>query len=368
MTTSAAEEMTITQQGARYALGKGADFYGVSDTLVPGTPLVASFPMTAEGWFSARRRFEALEHPSDAPIDGRAIPVVAGRAMARPAALILGGVVLGAIGLFPGYFGASSLSSAGDLLLPHLFYLVGWALTGVLLLRGRGSSVAVSLFGAGLGAASLGFFVADVGTVASSPAISAGAGLYLALFGWAACTAGSVTSLFLEWKRRETRGRLVWRDPALLPAAVAIAGLVVTFALPWDSYRLSAAATGRIETFTAGNAFSNPGAVIAGDLVVMIAVAVLLGLAFAWRPVRMGAALSAGVIVVLLAQLFSAVAQPAPSLGAFGVPPAVAIQDQVHLTAGYTAWFYLYGAAIALLAVIGAWTMVRSEGRERQLP
>ncbi len=46
---------------------------------------------------------------------------------------------------------------------------------------------------------------------------------------------------------------------------VAALGVAATFAPAWDSFTLRTAAS-QSQTLTAGNAFANPGAVIAGDV------------------------------------------------------------------------------------------------------
>ena len=72
---------------------------------------------------------------------------------------------------------------------------------------------------------------------------------------------------------------------------VVLAGLGVAaaFAPAWDSYLLRTAA-GESQFLTEGNAFSNPGLVIAGNVAVMVALAAVVIVAALWRPVRRGGA------------------------------------------------------------------------------
>jgi hypothetical protein len=354
---SVLEEMTITQQGLRYALGRDSDGYAVLDTAAGGTTVVARFPLTAQGWFSARREFERLEQPPSAtsPITMQS-SVVPGSMNVR-AAVILAGVTIGTTGLFPSYFSGVSLASHVDQLLPHLVYLLGWAVAGILLLTPRLARVG-AVGAVGLSVMSFSFFVTDVGTAVSSSAQSGGPGLYLSLVGWALCAGGSFAAL-VSTHDATSRNSLHLHERLLIPGLIVVVGAAITFALPWDSYHLLAAATGQSESFTAGYAFSNPGAILIGELITMAAMVVLLGLALAWRPIVTGTALFVGAMVPLVAQLFSALLQPAPSLAQFGVSAAVASQDQVHLSAGYTPWFYLYCAAIGLLVIAGGWMVAK---------
>ena len=82
-------------------------------------------------------------------------------------------------------------------------------------------------------------------------------------------------------------------------------GVAAAFAPAWDSFTLRTAA-GQSQSLTAGNAFSNPGLVIAGDVAVMLALAAVVFAAALWRPVRHGAVLLAGAGIAMAAQAISA--------------------------------------------------------------
>src|SRR4029077_15376473 len=109
------------------------------------------------------------------------------------------------------------------------------------------------------------------------------------------------------------------------------------FAPSWDSFTLRTAA-GQVQTVTAGNAFSNPGLVIAGDVAVMIAFAAAVIAAARWRPARRGAVLLAGAAAPMVAQAISAVVQvgSTPGPAQFGIPPATARQLGITISAGLT--------------------------------
>ena len=78
---------------------------------------------------------------------------------------------------------------------------------------------------------------------------------------------------------------------------------------------------------TAGYAFANPGPVIAGDVVVMVALVAVVVVAALWRPARLGWALADRCLLIpMVAQAISALIQAGQpvSPASFGYSPAVA--------------------------------------------
>jgi hypothetical protein len=138
---------------------------------------------------------------------------------------------------------------------------------------------------------------------------------------------------------------------------LAAIGTAAAFAPSWDRYVLSAATTGRSQTITAGNAFDNPGMVIAGDVAVMAAIVAMAALAVLWRPARQGALLLAGAIVPLAAQAVSAliqVSQPvSPSM--FGISASEASAAGLRISLGVTPIFWVYIVFVISLIVSCAW-------------
>ena len=126
-----------------------------------------------------------------------------------------------------------------------------------------------------------------------------------------------------RWSNPVTR-RIVL---ALTLAVLAAIGVAITFAPSWDSYTLRTA-SGAVHSLTAGNAFSNPGAVIAGDVLVMVAL----------------------VLVAALAQLGEGV-----SSAQFGISSNEAQQLGLSISQGLTAWFWFYCLFVVALAVICGW-------------
>ena len=132
-------------------------------------------------------------------------------------------------------------------------------------------------------------------------------------------------------------------------------GAAAAFAPSWDSYVLKTAA-GVTESLTAGNVFSNPGPIIAGNLAVMIAFVAVVVAAVLWRPVLEGAALLSGAVVPMVAQAISAFVQlgehVSPTM--FGISPSAAQQSGLTITSGVTLAFWIYCAFVLALIAGGA--------------
>jgi hypothetical protein len=99
--------------------------------------------------------------------------------------------------------------------------------------------------------------------------------------------------------------------------------------------------------------------VIAGNVAVMVALALVVIAAALWRPVRHGAVLLAGATVPMVAQAISAlvqVGQP-PSPAQFGFTPAQASQIGLTISAGLTPAFWIYCVFVVVLVVSCAWML-----------
>src|SRR6202011_2198859 len=136
------------------------------------------------------------------------------------------------------------------------------------------------------------------------------------------------------------------RGSALGPLVLLVLaglGVAAAFAPAWDSYTLRTAA-GQSQFVTAGNAFSNPGPVIAGDGAVMVALAAVVIAAALWRPVRHGAVLLAGAAIPMAAQAISALIQAGEGTSStqFGISPAQASQIGLTISSGLTPAFWIY--------------------------
>lgn len=376
------ESVTISHRGSKYEIGSGHGFYGI--WLMQNRAQVELWPQTPQGWQEAWSRFVAIEAPESimavnsgpaapppppasvvreaaTPVtevrDGSAPRFVAGAPLFVAAALLVIGVVIGVIGLFPGYLGGASLASQSDQLVPHLIYLAGWAASAALLVwRGAAWRPAVgALVAVGVSAVTFGMYFADLGTVFADGVRLYGAGLLLSLIGWLACAAGSVVAVLFA--RPGSPRRLKGRESVLVFALTAFAGLgaAIAFAPSWDSFRLTTP-SGLDTTVTQGNAFSNPGWVIVGDIAVMAVLVALIVVAGLWQPIKLGAALLAGATIPLLAQAISAIVQiqtPASPLQ-FGIAPAEAQRAGLTISSGLTPAFWVYCAFILALMLITA--------------
>jgi len=248
-------------------------------------------------------------------------------------------------------------------LIPHVSYLAVWALAAVLLVTGTASRAKRARIGALLAAgsavATFGFFFADAGTAIAEGGHVIGAGLVLSLAGWLLAAAGAVVAMAGVRPVHSGESGLQ-RVRIALPIVAAALGTAIAFAPSWDSYNLQTA-SGQSTTVVLGNAFSNPGAVIAGNVAVMVGLVLVAVAAAFWRPVVTGAALLAGAIVPMLAQFVSALVQVGEATPAsqFGISPAQASEAQLHITSGLTATFTVFSVFLAALIVLWAGMFVK---------
>jgi hypothetical protein len=389
------DKAVISHRGEKYEIGRGKRFYGIWVVGSPYDAPVDRWPENRDGWHQAWARFATIEVPGTITAVTRArkgLPLGLGRRTAdggsatgdpaaadRPVAgtrsrrgtavlvgeaLLVLGVALGLAGLFPAYEGSKSLLSQSAQVIPHLCYVIGWALTAALvaLSVARPSNAARlgALFGLGLSAVTFGLFLADLGEVTSG-GVALGSGLVVSLLGWLACTAGSALALGANAGPSGQPSQPVrpGRGHAGPLALLVLAGIgtAAAFAPSWDSYVLTFATQGTAQTITSGNAFDNPGVVIAGNVAVMAAVVAVAVVAALWRPARQGALLLAGAIVPLAAEVVSAMiqaGQPAtPAM--FGISPAQASALGLTISSGLTGIFWVYLVFVISLLVSCAW-------------
>jgi hypothetical protein len=311
-----------------------------------------------------------------------------GTALLAGEGLLALGVVLGLAGLFPGYMGGQSLLSQWEQVVPHLCYVIGWMVTAALVAlnvaRPGNTARLGALFGLGLSAVTFGLFIADLGQVVSG-GLTLGSGLVVSLLGWAACTAGAALALKATAQRPAQFAPAPWSQapwsqapwsqapwsqagrsgPArpgrgnagpLALLVLAAIGTAAAFAPSWDSYTLATAA-GTSQTITAGNAFDNPAMVIAGNVIVMLALVAVAALAAVWRPARQGALLLAGAIVPLAAQVPAAMIQAGQQAtpAMFGISSSQAAAAGLTISSGLTGIFWVFFVFVISLIVSCAW-------------
>jgi hypothetical protein len=405
------EKAVISHRGEKYEIGRGKRFYGIWVVGAPYEAPVDRWPETRDGWEQAWTRFATVEVPGTiapvpskrsglgamlksrraaaagpGPADGSAADAATagrrgGTALLVGEGLLVLGVVLGLAGLFPAYLGGQSLLSQGDQVVPHLCYVIAWAISaGPIALsvsRPRAARLG-ALFALGLSVVTFGLFFSDVGEVVSGGA-SLGTGLVVSLLGWLACTAGAAIALVAScrdtdsarpgpagvtgatqpecgWPAKPSRSHL---GPLALLVLAGI-GTAAAFAPSWDSYTLVSSTLGTTQTITEGNAFSYPGIMIAGEVVVMVAVVAVAALAALWRPARQGALLLAGAIVPLAAQAVSALIQASgPATPAtLGIPAAQVSEYGLTVpSSGVTPIFWVYCIFVVGLVVSCAWLL-----------
>ena len=340
------KNVTTLYRGARYELRRGQGCYGIWPAGEPQALPFERWPETPEGWYGAWSRFASIEVPGTiAQVREGAVPVMTRTRQLVAVALLAIGVGCGIAGLFPSYVGGASLASTAEELVPHAIYLAVWTASAGLILLGGARLRVGALLGLGTSIVTFGFFFADAAAIAGGGAHLA-AGLVLGLAGWLACTAGSAVALQLP-----PAGVLSRPDGhetgAVLALVLAALGAAIAFAPSWDSFTLKTAA-GVTQSITEGNAFANPGLVIAGDVAVMVALVAVAVVAALWRPVRLGAALLAGAIIPMAAEAISAIVQLSEPISPtmFGILPAAAAQAGLTISAGLTPAFWIYCAFV----------------------
>ena len=156
------------------------------------------------------------------------------------------------------------------------------------------------------------------------------------------------------WPARPTRAHA---GPLALLVLAGI-GTAAAYFPSWDSYTVTQASTGTTQTYILGNAFSEPGVMIAGSVAVMVAVVAVAALAALWRPARQGALLLAGAVVPLAAQAISALLQiKQPAFDVFGLTQAEAKAYGVTIASGMAPIFWVYVVFVIALLVSCAWLL-----------
>ena len=280
-------------------------------------------------------------------------------------ALVAAGV-LAVLALFPRYyqFGASStsLTDTADQIVPTCVVAAGWLVAAALVGSRRLPLMLAGAFGAaGLALADLGLRAADVARL-SAGGTGAGAGLWLLTAAWGAGLLGAGLALLGAQRAGGLRDLLTLRrdsqaaDRSVMAAmAVAAVVLAVAFFPSWDRYVVTSPLNPAFSaSFTAGDAFKNPGLVIAGNVWAGAAFGLLPIAALFVRQRRLGAALAAGVLVSALSQVLSAAVQTMETPDPQQLLPANILQTNPSVSLHLTGWFDAEFAALLVLAVLAA--------------
>jgi hypothetical protein len=271
------------------------------------------------------------------------------------AGLLAAGVVLGIIGLFPNYLGGS-IASRPDQLVPHAIYLAAWTASALLIASGAARQRIGALLGLGTSVVTFGLLAADLATALSAHAPTGG--MWPTLLGWLLATAGAAAGYNRAAAGAPAKPRAQETGP-LFMLLLAGLGTAAAFAPSWDKFTITAS-NGVSRTITAGNAFANPGLVIAADVLVMAALVAVVAVAALWRPARLGAALLAGATIPMAVQAISALVQLGESSPAeqVGLSPSQAAGAGLTVTAGPTAVFWVYCIFVGALIACCAWLLL----------
>jgi hypothetical protein len=367
------DDVAIWYRGMNYQLGRGRHGYGIWPVTGQAEYPLEQWPETPQGWAAAWSRFTAIEHPAaivhlSSTVVSRPVVLASPGRSIGAAGLLAAGVACGVAGLFPAYLSGASLASDPTNLVPHVIYLATWLASGLLVASGGARRQVGALLGLGTSVVAFGYFFADLGTVISGTS-SLGPGLALGLIGWLLCTTGVAVAAWPPGLAGAPRWQLARRGrpaAALAVTALLAAGVAIAFAPSWDSYTLRTPSR-LIGTVTAGYIFSNPGPVIAGNIVVMVALVAVAAAAALWRPARLGAALLAGALIPMAAQAISAMIQVGQSVSPtqFGISPSRAAQVGLTITTGLTPAFWIYLALLVTLAGICAWLLIPARPRRQ---
>ncbi len=106
---------------------------------------------------------------------------------------------------------------------------------------------------------------------------------------------------------------------------------------------------------------------IFGNVAVMVALVAVAAAAALWQPTRLGAAVLAGALIPMVAQVISALVQvtQAVSPAQFGISPSRAAQAGLTITSGLTPAFWVYFALVIALMGMCAWMLIPARPRRQ---
>jgi ABC-type transport system involved in multi-copper enzyme maturation permease subunit len=286
--------------------------------------------------------------------------------------LILACVVLHVVAMTQTYFrGEGTLASQPDQAVLFSVIAASWALVFVVGLFGPARLAIAAGLAVGVAGTELGFRVTDVGTALKLGSSAVGTGLWLMAAGWVVGAVGTVLlaisvsvrkSANPQARRRSADGRYE-RTAGWIAAVGALAlATACLFLPPWDHYKLTATVTGNTKTVNLGNGLSGPWQIVVGNLIVVAALFVLPVVAIRMRRRSVGAAIVVGSLLILAAELASAVVQvdQPVSPASVGLDEGTARQLGVVITPTLTGWFALEAiAALVLVATILFWATAR---------
>jgi len=248
---------------------------------------------------------------------------------------------------------------------------VGWALAA-LLVGLRWAPRGGAALGAGLGAVEIGLVVSDL---SSGFQVGEGGdpGVWLALAGLVAGLAGvlyaagslsdSASSAPGPSRRSPVSASSLARS---LLSVLAALTAVATFWPSWDHYHIVTAA-GQVENVNLGDAFSQPPAVMAGELAAGFAIAATVVIAAFWRDAFVGAFAMIGAVVALASQVISGAVQASEPLAQLLGAQVASGVDLSASKISLTGYWYADIAATFVLALLALWQLASARTDRRLL-
>jgi hypothetical protein len=267
---------------------------------------------------------------------------------------------------------------------------VGWMTAATMVLSGRLARAAIAL-GAGLGAVQVGLVATDLATGFQ---IGEGGdpGVWLALAGLAAGLAGvlygagtpelsssaalhtsqqagpSSPTSSLDAAAKTSRAPGTWRAVAPLRASLSVLVAVVAVAAfwpSWDHYHV-VSLTGQVSDLSLGNAFDQPAAVMAGELVAGLAIGFTVIVGALWPDAVAGAFAIVGAAIGLASQVVSGAVQVSEPLSQLLGATATNGVNLAASSVSLTGYWYVDLAATAALGLLALWQLVGA--RKAQSP
>ena len=345
-----------------------------------------------------------------------------------PATLLAGGLLAASVGLhigamFPAYPG-SPATPVVDIPYETAVYIcleVGWALAALAVLTRWSPRGGVAL-GAGLGAVEVGLIVTDL-TIGFQVSDGSAAGIWFAIAGLACGLAGVLygagttppgandarTAQEEPFSKRYSQpaypasaspagypgpaspqaaypgpasppaypapaSKAAYPGPrpaiispvrALLSVMVAIVA-VAAFWPSWDHYHL-VYATGQVRDINLGNAFNQPAAIMAGEVVAGLAIGCTIVTAAFWRDAVVGAWAIAGTAIALASQVISGIVQVSEPISKLLGTPSTSAVNLSASSVSLTGYWYVDLGATAALFLLAFWAVLEAR-RARPKP
>ena len=271
------------------------------------------------------------------------------------AAVIIVGVVVGIVGLFPNYLsgisGGQSLVSSGSEMAPHIVYLAAWALAAALILTGKNLIAFASKLALGVSFVTFGLFLSDIASGVNASYI--GAGLALAAASWVLCTGGAVMAYFAFGKEKNSESKMHIGNFGVAAILILALAISILYVPAWDSYTYTSLVSGAPvqHVVTAGDAFQLPAPMIAGAVATAVAFFLAALYMTVVRKTKSGHWFFAGAMLVMLSQIISAYIQQANPYTATGISQATAQAQGIVITDGFTPVFYGFFICLIILSV-----------------